>query len=459
MPAAASPSVPASGKPAQGQSLVARRQAVVCPGVGMLSPMTAASASGAIITDADGREFIDFASGIGVMSVGHGDQAVIEAVSAQVRSLQHACIHVATYEPYVALCEKLVELFPHHESDSATSTDNQPDGTKAMLVNTGAEAVENAIKIARQATGRAGIICFTGAFHGRTLLAATLTSKVHLKQGCGPFAPEIYRLPFPVALPGETISEADLVKRELHRLERALADTVAAQQVAAIIIEVVQGEGGFNVAPRAYLEGLRRICDEHGIVLIFDEVQSGFCRTGKWAGYDHFDIKPDLSPWAKAMGGGLPIACVIGKASVMDKVNPGTLGGTYGGNPVACAAALAAIARMEELDLNARAAAIGDTLRERFTDLQEKTNTVTDVRGLGAMMAIELCEDGDPMKPATGMVKAIIDDCRSQGLLIIAAGIAGNCIRTLVPLVITDEQLSRGLDILCQSVTRHAQKA
>lgn len=455
MPAAASPSVPASGKPTRGQSLVARRQAVVCPGVGMLSPMTAASASGAIITDADGREFIDFASGIGVMGVGHSDRAVVDAVREQVGRLQHACIHVATYEPYVALCEKLVELFPHHEKPA--------DSTKAMLVNTGAEAVENAIKIARQATGRAGIICYTGAFHGRTLLAATLTSKVHLKQGCGPFAPEVYRLPFPVALPGEKISEADLVRRELHRLERAFADTVAPQHVAAIIIEVVQGEGGFNVAPKAYLEGLRRICDQHGIVLIFDEVQAGFCRTGKWAGYDHFGVLPDLSPWAKAMGGGLPIACVIGKASVMDKVNPGTLGGTYGGNPVSCAAALAAIGQMEALDLNARATAIGTTLRDRFTALQKKVKAVADVRGLGAMMAIELCElvdgAGDPMKPATAMVKAIIDDCRGRGLLIIAAGVYGNCIRTLVPLVITDEQLNRGLDILCESVTRHAKQA
>ncbi|MFI4916144.1 MAG: aspartate aminotransferase family protein [Phycisphaerales bacterium JB060] len=444
MPAAASQT------PAQtaSQDLVARRQKVVCPGVGMLSPMTAASASGAIIADADGNEFIDFASGIGVMSVGHSDPAVIKAVSDQVATLQHACIHVATYEPYVALCEKLVELFPHHERES--------DSTKAMLISTGAEAVENAIKIARQATGRAGVICYTGAFHGRTLLAGSLTSKVRLKEGCGPYAPEIYRLPYPRPLPGETIDEDALVRRELLRLEQAFDNTVSASQVAAIIIEVVQGEGGFTVAPKAYLQGLRRICDEHGIVLIFDEVQSGFCRTGTWAAYEHFGVKPDLSPWAKAMGGGLPMACVVGKASVMDKVNPGTLGGTYGGNPVACAAALAAIARMEELDLNARARHIGQTIHQRFTDLRGKVEQVTDVRGLGAMMAIELCEGGDPTRPAPGIVKAVIDDSRSQGLLVIAAGLAGNCIRVLTPLVITDEQLGRGLDILCASIERHA---
>lgn len=440
--------MPAAASQTTSQALVARRQKVVCPGVGMLSPMTAASASGAIITDADGREFIDFASGIGVMSVGHGDPAVLEAINRQAALLQHACIHVATYEPYVALCEKLVELFPHHQAEG--------DSTKAMLISTGAEAVENAIKIARQATGRAGVICFTGAFHGRTLLTGTLTSKVRLKEGCGPYAPEVYRLPFPKALPGETIDEATLVRRELVRLERAFDDTVSPQQVAAIIIEVVQGEGGFNVAPKAYLEGLRRICDQHGIVLIFDEVQSGFCRTGKWAGYEHSGVRPDLSPWAKAMGGGLPMACVIGKASVMDRVNPGTLGGTYGGNPVSCAAALATIARMEELDLNARARAIGATIGERFGDLKRRVRAVTDVRGLGAMMAIELNEGGDPMKPAGAMVRAIIDDCRDQGLLIIAAGVAGNCVRVLTPLVITDEQLGKGLDILCASVERHA---
>lgn len=448
MPATAStnPAPPAPGT--RGAGLVARRQKVVCSGVGMLSPMTVDTASGAVITDVDGREFIDFASGIGVMGVGHGDAAVIEAVRRQVGDLQHACIHVATYEPYVALCEKLVDLFPHHEKAD--------DSTKAMLISTGAEAVENSIKIARQATGRAGVICFTGAFHGRTLLAGSLTSKTRLKEGCGPYAPEIYRLPFPKAMPGEVIDEAALVERELTRLERAFDDTVSAGQVAAIIIEVVQGEGGFNVAPKAYLEGLRRICDEHGIVLIFDEVQSGFCRTGKWAGYEHSSVKPDLSPWAKAMGGGLPIAAVIGRTSVMDKVNPGTLGGTYGGNPVACAAALAAIARMEELDLNARATAIGNTIHQRFSDLQKKVEQVTDVRGLGAMVAIELCESGDPTRPAPAIVKAVIDDCRNQGLLVIAAGVAGNCVRVLTPLVITDEQLGRGLDILCASIEHHA---
>ena len=426
------------------EDLVRRRERVVCPGVGRLSPMTAASAAGAVITDADGREFLDFASGIGVMNTGHCNDAVVKAIQAQAATLLHTSIHVTTYEPYVALCEKLTELLPHGRS------------TKAMLVNTGAEAVENAIKIARQATGRPAVICFTGAFHGRTLLCASLTSKVAYKTGCGPFAPEIYRLPFPVVTPGSEDTEQTVTDRELARLRAAFKDTVAPTSVAAIIIELVQGEGGFHVAPRPYIEGLRKLCDEHGIVLIFDEVQSGFGRTGAWAASEHFGVTPDLSTWAKAMGGGLPIAAVVGRAEVMDKVTPGTLGGTYGGNPVACAASLAVIEQMTLLKLNARGAHIGELLRKRFETLAATTASVCQVRGLGAMMAVEFCENGDPARPDAAIVKAVIDDCREKGLLIIAAGVYGNVIRTLVPLTISDEQLSAGLDILCDAVERHA---
>lgn len=427
---------------AKGRALVERRQRVVCRGVGMLSEMTADSAAGALLTDADGREFIDFAGGIGVMNVGHCDPEVIAAITGQSDRLLHASIHVATYEPYVALCEKLVELFPHG------------DETKAMLVNSGAEAVENAIKIARQATGRTGVICFTGGFHGRTLLATTLTSKVNYKTGCGPFAPEIYRLPYPIVRSGD--DERAVVERELTRLRAALRDTVAATDVAAIIIELVQGEGGFFVAPAPYVRELRKICDEHGIVLIIDEVQTGFARTGRWGAYEHYGVRPDLSPWAKSMGGGLPISCVIGNAEVMDKVAPGTLGGTYGGNPVACAAALATIRRIDELGLNQRSEQIGAVIRERFESIGKRVPEVRDVRGLGAMMAIEFCEDGDESRPATAMVKKIIDGCRERGLLIIAAGVDSNVVRVLCPIVITDEQLARGLDIFEEVVLQHA---
>jgi len=419
----------------KGRDLIERRHRAVCRGVGQLSDMTAASASGALVTDADGREFIDFAGGIGVMNVGHCDPAVVAAIAEQANRLLHASIHVATYEPYVALCEKLIELFPHGK------------GTKAMLVNSGAEAVENAIKIARQATGRPGVICYTGAFHGRTLLATTLTSKVTYKLGCGPFAPEVYRLPFPVVRTRAGDIEAEVVERELARLHRTLRDTVAAADIAAIIIELVQGEGGFFVAPKGYVEGLRTICDEHGIVLIFDEVQTGFARTGAWAAYEHYGVTPDLSSWAKSMGGGLPISCVIGTGTVMDKVTPGTLGGTYGGNPVACTAALATIRRMKELNLNDRAAHTGAVVRERFETIASCVLEVTDIRGLGSMMAIEFCEGGDLGRPAGSLVKRIIEACHDRGLLIISAGVDGNVVRVLGPIVITDRELARGLDI------------
>lgn len=419
-----------------GADLIERRKRVVSSGVGMLSEMTAAHAEGALVMDADGREFIDFAGGIGVMNVGHGDPAVVEAIREQAGKLLHTCIHVATYEPYVALCEKLVELFPHGGS-----------GTKAMLVNSGAEAVENSIKIARQATQRDAIICFTGGFHGRTLLATTLTSKISYKMNCGPFAPEVYRLPYPVVKRGGA-SEAEVVERELARMRGALMDTVSASDVAAIIIEMVQGEGGFHVAPKGYVQGLREICDEFGIALIIDEVQTGFARTGAWAAYEHYGVYPDISPWAKSMGGGLPISCVIGKTEFMDKATPGTLGGTYGGNPVACAASIATLRRMEELDLNGRAMRCGEMIRARFDGWANDLEEVTDVRGLGAMMAIEFCEGGDPSKPAKELVARVISECRANGLLAISAGVHGNVIRVLAPIVITDEQLARGLDIM-----------
>lgn len=420
--------------------LIKRRDRVVCPGVSRLTPMTAAHARGATITDLDGRDFIDFVGGIGVMNVGHCDDEVVRAIRDQAGKLLHTCIHVATYEPYVALCEKLVELFPHGPA------------SKVMLVSTGAEAVENSIKIARQATGRSAVICYTTAFHGRTLLCASLTSKVALKTGCGPFAPEIYRLPYPVVRPGEGMSEDEVSRRELDQLDAAFRNTVAPGNVAAIILELVQGEGGFNVAPQAYVKGLRRICDEHGIMLIIDEVQTGFCRTGRWASYQHYDVTPDISPWAKSMGGGLPIACVIGRADVMDRVTPGTLGGTYAGNPVACAGALATIAQMEKLDLNRRAAHTGAEIRRRFESIASRVPEVTDVRGLGAMVAIEFSEDGDPARPAGALVKRIITAARERGLLMISAGIDGNAIRVLAPLVITDDELERGLAILEEAV-------
>jgi 4-aminobutyrate aminotransferase / (S)-3-amino-2-methylpropionate transaminase / 5-aminovalerate transaminase len=427
--------------------LIQRREAVVPRAVARFAgTASAASAKGAIITTVDGDELIDFAGGIGVMNVGHCDDNVVRAIQEQAAQLTHACFHVATYEPYVQLCEKLVEQLPHG---------GRGEQTKAMLVNSGAEAVENAIKIARQATKRPAVICYTEGFHGRTLLCTTLTSKTGYKAGCGPFAPEVYRLPFPNFFRyGDGLSLDEFVERELRRLRMTFVNTVRAEDVAAIIIEVVQGEGGFCVAPERYLRGLREICDEHGIMLICDEVQSGFCRTGKWAAYEHFGITPDISTWAKSMGGGLPISAVIGKADVMDAAAPGTCGGTYGGNPIACAAAIATIRTMEEKNLNQRATEIGKTVFSRFQRIQSKTNWAVDARGLGAMQAIVFGENGDKHKYAPTMVRAALDGCLKRGVLAIPAGAAGSMIRILSPLVITDEQLERGLDILEEEILK-----
>ena len=427
---------------ASNRNLIERRDAIVPKAVGQFAgQLTAVSASGARVTDADGHEFIDFAGGIGVMNVGHSAPEVVRAIQDQAKRLIHVSIHVATYEPYLDLCEKLVELLPHGDS------------TKVILINSGAEAVENAIKLARQATGRSAVICFTEAFHGRTLMALALTSKTKYKTGCGPLAPEVYRMPYPSHFKyGHGLSEQAFVERELERMEAAFLSLVPAEQVAAVILEPVQGEGGFAVAPPAYLRGLRDLCDRHGIMLILDEVQSGFCRTGKWGAYEHAGIVPDLSTWAKSMGGGMPISAVIGKAAVMDAAAPSTVGGTYGGNPVSCAAALAAIGIMERDNLNQRADEIGVKIRATFESLRQETSLVADIRGLGAMLAMELCHDEDPARPAGEECRLITAACRDRGLIVLPSGAHGNVIRILVPLIISDQDLDRGLSILKEAV-------
>jgi 4-aminobutyrate aminotransferase / (S)-3-amino-2-methylpropionate transaminase / 5-aminovalerate transaminase len=386
-----------------------------------------------VIIDAEGNELLDFAGGIGVMNAGHCQDAVVEAITRQAGRLLHTCFHVATYEPYVELAEKLAQLLPHGEH------------TKVLLINSGAEAVENAVKIARQATGRSAVICYSEAFHGRTLMGMSLTSKVGTRRGAVPSLPRSTGFLSPTTASGATgwTMEA-FVERELDRLRESFNTMVAAQDVAAIIIEPVQGEGGFVPAPPGYLRGLREICDQEGIVLVFDEVQTGFCRTGRWAAYEHFGVLPDLSTWAKSMGGGLPIGAVVGRAEVMDGAEPGTIGGTYGGNPVACASALATIRIMEELDLNRRATEIGRTIRRRFEALAQRCGSVGEVRGLGAMMAMELVDEGDPHRPA-GAGQGGGGGLPGEGVLVITAGPAGNVIRILSPLVITDEELDRGL--------------
>ncbi|HPF13716.1 MAG: aspartate aminotransferase family protein [Planctomycetes bacterium] len=423
--------------------LLERRKNIVPRGVGVFNTATVATASGARIVDVDGNEWIDLAGGIGVVNAGHCPAPVVQAIQEQAAKYLHTSFNVVTYEPYIALCEQLAEILPHGEA------------TKVMLVSTGAEAVENAIKIARQSTRRQAVLCYTGAFHGRSMMAMTLTSKVDYKHDCGPFAPEVYRLPFPnyYRYHGELSIDA-FVKDELKRLRESGRNVVAPDNLAAIIIEVVQGEGGFNVVPEAYLKGLREYCDEHGIVLIFDEVQSGFGRTGKWGAYEHFGVIPDISTWAKSLGSGLPIAAVMGKAHIMDAAAPGTIGGTYIGNPVACAAALATLKYMQEIDINALGVHVGNIVRKHFEAMQAKYTCVGDVRGLGAMMAMEFVHDGDPRRPDHDTCHSLVEACAKRGVILISAGTHKNIIRVLSPLVIEDEVLERALAIMDEELLR-----
>jgi 4-aminobutyrate aminotransferase/(S)-3-amino-2-methylpropionate transaminase len=351
--------------------------------------------------------------------------------------LIHSCFNVSVTEPYLALAQQLADLFPHGEA------------TKVMLTNSGAEAVENAIKFARMATGRPGIICFTGAFHGRTMMAMTLTAKSKNKTACGPYAPEVYRLEYPYYYRyGGGLPEAVYIEQQIRRLKDFFYYNVEAGHIAAVIVELVQGEGGFTVMPPAYLKTLRELCDENGILLILDEVQSGFGRTGEWAAYHHYGVTPDISTWAKSLGGGMPIGAVIGRAEIMDAAKPGTIGGTYPGNPVCCAAAIANIEYMKQVDINACGRKVGAIVRRRMDAMQEKCPSIGNVRGLGAMLAFELVKNGDPWRPDADLTNRLVHACEKKGLVIISAGTFGNCIRVLSPLIIEDDLLEMGLDIL-----------
>ena len=425
------------------QELIARRKAAVPNGVGMFNYATAAKASGATITDADGRELIDFAGGIGVVNAGHCPPPVVKAIQEQAERFLHVSFNVASYEPYIALCEKLNTLLPHGGP------------TKTLLVSTGAEAVENAIKIARQATKRSGVLCFSDAVHGRTMMAMTLTSKVGYKPDCGPFAPEVYRTQYPNFFHyGAGRSEAEFAQAELHRLEELSHNLVDPKSLACVIIELVQGEGGFNVAPKAYVEGLRAWCDKHGILLIFDEIQAGFGRTGAWSAYSHFGITPDISTWAKSLGSGLPIAAVMGKAEIMDKAAASSIGGTYIGSPISCAAAVATLKYMEEIDINAKGRHVGEVIRARFEKMKAKHDCIGDVRGLGAMLAMEFNVKRDPSKPDADTCTKLMNACAKRDLIVITAGTDKNVIRVLSPLVISDELLNKGLDIMEEELDR-----
>lgn len=431
------------GKKLGSAALFEWRKEVVTNGVGVFNPSTAVSAKGAVITDADGRELIDFGGGIGVLNSGHCPEPVVRAIQEQAAKLIHTCFNVATYDLYMELAEELISLFPHGEK------------TKVMLTCTGAESVENAIKIARQATRRQAIICFSDAFHGRTMMAMTLTSKPGYKLNCGPFAPEVYRFRYPNHYRyGNGLGYDEFVAREIRLLRESLIATLDPNNCAAIIVEPVLGEGGFVPMPKAYMQELRKICDEFGILLILDEVQSGFGRTGKWAAYQHYDVVPDITTWAKSMGGGMPIGCVMGKAHVMDAVTPGTIGGTYPGNPVCAAAAIANIRYMKEIDIPALGEKVGRVCRERFEALRAKCPEIGEVRGLGAMIGFPLVKNGDPLQPDAELCHNLMIGCAQRGLILLSAGTHKNVIRVLSPLVITDEQLDRGITIIEEELMR-----
>jgi 4-aminobutyrate aminotransferase / (S)-3-amino-2-methylpropionate transaminase / 5-aminovalerate transaminase len=412
------------------QEILERKQRVIANAKSVVHPIVAQEGRGATLTDVDGNRFIDFTGGVGCLNTGHSHPRVIEAAAEQLTRFAHTDFTVVPYEPYVELAERLLERAPFTVP------------AKAAFFNAGTEAVENAVKFARLATGRPAVIAFEGAFHGRTLLSMTLTSRPHpYKLGMGPLAPEVYRAPFPSDYRGPSAEEA------LAALRRMFTVHVAAEQVAAIIVEPVQGEAGFLPAPKAFLEGLRAICDEHGICLIADEVQSGFARTGTLFAIEQTGVEPDLITLAKSIAGGLPLSGVLGKTEILDAAHDGAVGGTYVGNPVAQAAALAVLDVIDDEGLCERATLLGETMRARMLAWQERFPAIGDVRGVGAMLALELVEDRATKLPAPTLAQAVIDAALQRGLLLLKAGVNGNAIRVLCPLVLTEAELDEALAV------------
>ncbi len=417
------------------REILERKQRVVADPLSVFLPVVVAEGRGATLTDVDGNTFIDFTGGVGCLNVGHSNPQVVAAAQEQLSRFSHTDFTIVPYEVYISLAERLCELAP------------VPKPAKAAFFNAGAEAVENAIKFARIHTGRPGVVAFEGGFHGRTLLALSLTSKTHpYKAGLGPFAPEVYRVPFPNEYRGPSAAEA------LEALQRAFVTQVAAENIAAIVLEPVQGEGGFVVAPPEFVRGVREICDEHGIVLVVDEVQTGFARTGRMWAIEHSGVEPDLITVAKSIAAGLPLSGVIGRAEIMDAPGDSAIGGTYVGNPVAQAAALAVLDVIEEEGLVARADAIGETIRARMLGWQERWDAIGDVRGLGAMLAIELVSDRESKTPDADIASRIVEEAAGRGLLLLKSGIYSNCIRVLCPLVLSDAELDEALDVWEQAL-------
>jgi len=420
------------------QELMAMRVEHVPQGPFNVTPLFVEKAKGAVVYDVEGREFIDFAGGIGVMNIGHCHPKVVEAIKDQAENYIHTCFHVVMYEPYVKLAEKLCKLTPGSFPKMA------------MFANSGAEAVENAVKIARYYTKRPAVIAFENAFHGRTLLAISLTSKVMpYKLGFGPFAPEIYRMPyaycyrcpFGLKYPDCDVTCADYIKD-------FFVSNVAAESTAALVVEPIMGEGGFITPPAEYFPKLIRVCQDNGIVFIVDEIQTGMGRTGKMFAMEHWGVEPDLVTVAKSLAAGMPLSAVVGKKEMLDAPHVGGLGGTYSGNPVCCRAALAVLDVIEEENLLQKAEALGKKLRERFDALQQQFEIIGDVRGIGPMLALELVKDRETKDPAADEAKALVKFCYEKGLILLSCGNFSNVIRILMPLVITDDQLERGLSII-----------
>ena len=423
---------------AKSRELQKERDRYLPRGMSSAMPVFAASASGATLTDVDGNAYIDFATGISVMNVGHSHPRVVEAIIGQAARLVHSGAPVMMPEGYVQLARRLCEITPGAFPK------------KALLLNSGAEAIENAVKVVRQATGRPAVISFHNSFHGRTLMSMTLTGKVSpYRQNFGPWAPEVYQVPFPYEYrrPAGMAAES-LGGSCVEAVRQLFKTTVPADRVAGILVEPVQGEGGFVVPPPDFLPGLRKLCTEFQIPLIADEVQSGFGRTGKMFAIEHFGVEPDLIVLAKTLGGGLPLGAVIGRSELMDATNPGGLGGTFGGNPVACAAALAVIEVLIDEKLPDRGKRLGDHALSRMRSWQDRHRQIGDVRGLGAMVAMELVTDRATREPAGALTNEVLRYCHTHGLVLLKAGLYDNVIRLLFPLVVSEQELDRGLDIL-----------
>ena len=417
--------------------LLRQRDQFVPRGLVTAHPLVIDRAQGAELWDVDDKRYLDFVGGIGVLNIGHNHPKVVAAVQAQLQKVSHACFQVVAYQPYLDLAQRLCEMVGGQEA------------YKAAFFTSGAEAVENAVKIARAHTNRSAVIAFRGGFHGRTLLGTTLTGMSQpYKQNFGPFAPEVFHTPYPNVYRGVTSELA------LKALDELLATQVAPERIAAIIIEPVQGDGGFLAAPVEFLQALRALADKHGIVLILDEIQTGFGRTGTWFGYQHAGIQPDLVTVAKSLAGGLPLSGVVGKAHIMDAPLPGGLGGTYGGNALACAAALAVISAFEQEQLLERGQRLGERLRQGLLGLQARYPRIGDVRGTGFMLAIELIQDDPARTPDADLNQRLIDEARAGGLLVIKCGVHRNVLRFLAPLVATEAQVDEALQILDGALAR-----